>query len=267
MAREFVERKAYDVLEEADMSSQSQRHVFHRAHSAAAAVSHSAYLSKSNSCVDGEFGNSESGGVPVYVHGQEGRVCHEERNRRLHQSKSSINFHQHSSSEQYVDGHDGDIARDQGYGLMQHMKKRLSDNVEHYSNMFHQMALPLILRKGKNARSRSQSREGRRSHSQGRAAAAQNRKSYHEGTNGERHSDEEEYVFVEHIELQQMDGFSWTGQPEAGKGHDFKQVQLKNSTWCDKCGDFIWGIYKQCLVCKSKYFTFCNVFVDLAVIL
>lgn len=36
------------------------------------------------------------------------------------------------------------------------------------------------------------------------------------------------------------------------KGHDFQAFQLSHPTWCDECGDFIWGAYKQCLKCNSK---------------
>ena len=36
------------------------------------------------------------------------------------------------------------------------------------------------------------------------------------------------------------------------KGHDFRAQQLTNPTWCDECGNFIWGVYKQCLKCESK---------------
>ncbi|KAK3101340.1 hypothetical protein FSP39_002851 [Pinctada imbricata] len=39
------------------------------------------------------------------------------------------------------------------------------------------------------------------------------------------------------------------------KGHDFILQQLTNPTWCDECGDFIWGLYKQCLRCKYCSFT------------
>ena len=39
-----------------------------------------------------------------------------------------------------------------------------------------------------------------------------------------------------------------------GEGHDFRPAQLMNMvTWCDKCGELIWGFYKQCLRCSCKY--------------
>ncbi|CAG2216663.1 RASSF1 [Mytilus edulis] len=39
------------------------------------------------------------------------------------------------------------------------------------------------------------------------------------------------------------------------KGHDFVLQHLSNPTWCDECGDFIWGLYKQCLRCRNCHFT------------
>jgi len=35
-------------------------------------------------------------------------------------------------------------------------------------------------------------------------------------------------------------------------GHAFVSVNLHAPTWCDNCGDFIWGVYKKCLICTSK---------------
>lgn len=39
----------------------------------------------------------------------------------------------------------------------------------------------------------------------------------------------------------------------AGRGHAFIPFQLRNPTWCDLCGEFIWGFFKQCVRCKSEY--------------
>ncbi|KAL8589387.1 hypothetical protein ACOMHN_021539 [Nucella lapillus] len=52
-------------------------------------------------------------------------------------------------------------------------------------------------------------------------------------------------ILLEHIEMASMK------QRELGRGHQFVACQLTNPTWCDKCGDFIWGLYKQCEKCKS----------------
>lgn len=66
----------------------------------------------------------------------------------------------------------------------------------------------------------------------------------------------EEYEFVENIELNHMDGFVLGGKKEPGRGHCFQPIQLATPTWCDQCGDFIWGISKQCLKCQRKWLIF-----------
>uniref|UniRef100_W5NA69 Ras association domain family member 1 n=1 Tax=Lepisosteus oculatus TaxID=7918 RepID=W5NA69_LEPOC len=40
---------------------------------------------------------------------------------------------------------------------------------------------------------------------------------------------------------------------EAGEGHDFQPCTHTQPTWCDLCGDFIWGLYKQSLRCTREY--------------
>lgn len=40
-----------------------------------------------------------------------------------------------------------------------------------------------------------------------------------------------------------------------GVGHTFLSCHLRNPTWCDLCGEFIWGLFKQSVRCKSKYNT------------
>ena len=32
-----------------------------------------------------------------------------------------------------------------------------------------------------------------------------------------------------------------------GLGHNFQLISLTNPSWCDHCGDFIWGLNKQCI--------------------
>ncbi|MGH0189348.1 UNVERIFIED_CONTAM: hypothetical protein FKN15_034962 [Acipenser sinensis] len=45
---------------------------------------------------------------------------------------------------------------------------------------------------------------------------------------------------------------------EAGEGHDFQPCTHAQPTWCDLCGDFIWGLYKQSLRCTPSKPCFCQ---------
>ena len=38
-----------------------------------------------------------------------------------------------------------------------------------------------------------------------------------------------------------------------GLEHNFQLISLTNPSWCDHCGDFIWGLNKQCIKCSSEY--------------
>lgn len=40
---------------------------------------------------------------------------------------------------------------------------------------------------------------------------------------------------------------------DAWDGHDFKPYSHTYLTWCDLCGEFIWGLHKQSLRCRSEY--------------
>ncbi|XP_047439341.1 ras association domain-containing protein 1 [Mugil cephalus] len=42
---------------------------------------------------------------------------------------------------------------------------------------------------------------------------------------------------------------------EAGVGHDFQPDSYTHLTWCDLCGEFIWGLYKQSLRCANCSYT------------
>lgn len=42
---------------------------------------------------------------------------------------------------------------------------------------------------------------------------------------------------------------------ETGEGHNFQPCSHTQPTWCDLCGDFIWGLYKQSLRCLNCRFT------------
>lgn len=47
---------------------------------------------------------------------------------------------------------------------------------------------------------------------------------------------------------------------EAAVGHDFQPYSHTHLTWCDLCGEFIWGLYKQSLRCTSEQSTFCSLY-------
>lgn len=42
---------------------------------------------------------------------------------------------------------------------------------------------------------------------------------------------------------------------DAGSGHDFQPFGYTHLTWCDLCGEFIWGVYKQSLRCTNCNYT------------
>lgn len=42
---------------------------------------------------------------------------------------------------------------------------------------------------------------------------------------------------------------------QLGRGHSFLPMSLINPTWCDFCGEFIWGLYKQSVRCKFCKYT------------
>uniref|UniRef100_A0A3Q0SSR7 Ras association domain family member 1 n=1 Tax=Amphilophus citrinellus TaxID=61819 RepID=A0A3Q0SSR7_AMPCI len=42
---------------------------------------------------------------------------------------------------------------------------------------------------------------------------------------------------------------------ENGMGHDFQPYSHAHLTWCDLCGEFIWGLYKQSLRCTNCSYT------------
>ncbi|XP_056614132.1 ras association domain-containing protein 1 isoform X1 [Triplophysa dalaica] len=44
-----------------------------------------------------------------------------------------------------------------------------------------------------------------------------------------------------------------TGTP--GRGHDFQPSSQTQLSWCDLCGEFIWGLYKQSLCCTHCQYT------------
>ena len=129
-------------------------------------------------------------------------------------------------------------------GIIVNMKDKLSRNIEHYSNLFQEITFPILFRRSDTSR-----------HSQHQRENAQRLDDHSHFPNKFHNNDEtcEEYPAIESIELYQFNGFVFGSEREKGKGHDFQPLHLSAPTWCDLCGDFIWGVYKQCLQCKRKY--------------
>uniref|UniRef100_A0A0N5AQ60 Ras association domain-containing protein 1 n=1 Tax=Syphacia muris TaxID=451379 RepID=A0A0N5AQ60_9BILA len=42
---------------------------------------------------------------------------------------------------------------------------------------------------------------------------------------------------------------------DPGRGHSFSDLSLSNPTWCDKCGDFMWGFLTAAVKCDNCNYT------------
>ncbi|MFH4975476.1 hypothetical protein AB6A40_002185 [Gnathostoma spinigerum] len=42
---------------------------------------------------------------------------------------------------------------------------------------------------------------------------------------------------------------------QPGKGHEFMSLSIVQPTWCDKCGDFMWGFLTNAVKCKNCNYT------------
>ena len=145
MAREFVERMAYEAIGDA---------VHHRI-----------------SAPDGAIAKS-----------------HVQHRRRMCSTDKSDEQGNNNAVEKSHD--DGDV--------MSQVRCKISNNFQHYSNLFQGLALPVLFRH-------------------------QRRGSEREGDN----EDTSEFEFVETIELQDMEAFEFESEHEIGRGHNFLPVQLK----------------------------------------
>lgn len=63
-------------------------------------------------------------------------------------------------------------------------------------------------------------------------------------------------MHFEHIELAQFSRVEFD-PTQTGIGHDFVATELQVPTWCDLCGEFIWGLYqsKDNQVCRNCSYT------------
>ncbi len=227
MAREYVERMAYHTIEQAANSNHNgvtQHRISCTSEDSTSSYSenftqtHKIVTQQENLSPSQRGQQGQKGGANVGVLDK----------RSLEQAvvQSSLNHH-HNQGQNDV------------FYMLNNVKKKLSSNLEHY---FFQVGLPVLFRK-RDKRSRSRSRSGERNRRESRKSSSSDQQGLDDG---------EDFEFVENIELSHMDGFVLGSRPELGKGHKFEPLNLNTPTWCDKCGDFIWGVYKQCLKCRSK---------------
>ena len=250
MAREFAEQFMFDMLERVMMNStvedQPIKHRLMETHTSADKDNcscHICQMTTTNVAAQSATYNStvahgKSKTLPA-VNGVQDNC--KQSNGDSHHSKQIVASHGDGALE---------AAHCYSPGVMHHMKKKLSNNIGHYSNVLQDIALPILFRRNRKARSRSRSRsksQDKNHHKDRNHGREQIKRS-----EDDRLSDQEDYVFVEDIELHDMNGYLVGSKKEVGRGHTFVTVQLKSSTWCDKCGDFIWGNFKQCLECKCE---------------
>lgn len=137
-------------------------------------------------------------------------------------------------------------------GVMHHVKTKFSNNMEQYSNWLQDLAFPIIFRRRDRKDSDRQGNHERPNHRlRPRSDYVTTATHLNQKDRGDQ-LDLASFEYVENIELHHLDGFIFSSQKEKGRGHAFECLQLSTPTWCDKCGDFIWGVYKQCLRCKRE---------------
>ncbi|XP_071818281.1 ras association domain-containing protein 1-like [Apostichopus japonicus] len=68
---------------------------------------------------------------------------------------------------------------------------------------------------------------------------------------------DDDFDFIDTLSFQDFDDYEQEyKQSELGEGHSFVPTRLFHVvTWCDKCGDIIWGFHKQCLRCNNCKYT------------
>ena len=120
-----------------------------------------------------------------------------------HTLTSSVQHRRRTCSTEETDNHagchDNDTDKDYDSDMLTHMRRKISNNFQHYSNLFQGLAFPVLFRESK------QQRES------------------------EKETEEmlDEYEFVENIELYDMEGFIFESEREIGQGHHFMPVQLQ----------------------------------------
>ena len=137
------------------------------------------------------------------------------------------------------------------------VKKQLTNSMEQCSNVINEIAVPLLLKQRRVPSSKQLQSTSANNVANENTDRDQLDISYrHPIATDSTHPDDDKMEDVENIELSSMNGFVMSSKRESSKGHKFLSVHLRAPTWCDKCGDFIWGVYKQCMKCESKYSIF-----------
>ena len=215
--RDYIERKAYETIEHASARQHSQQ----------------------GKETDESEQNGQSQDRQHFVRKSRSQYS-------ASQSTSVANGSSQIRHQQIIKKTKGDIQvyasnqQAESSGIAHSVKQKMSNNLEHYSNVFQDIAFPVLFSRKNRARSSSRSNE------RGKSRERKNNNEL-----------DDDFEFVENIELMHLDGFITGGSREVGKGHKFQPLNLKSPTWCDKCGDFIWGVYKSCLRCQSKYYLTC----------
>ncbi|XP_063282654.1 ras association domain-containing protein 1 isoform X1 [Pelobates fuscus] len=62
-------------------------------------------------------------------------------------------------------------------------------------------------------------------------------------------------ILLRSLRRRGVEGQNNTVPSKVGEGHYFKPTSHTQHTWCDLCGDFIWGIYRKSLRCTYCSFT------------
>lgn len=98
-----------------------------------------------------------------------------------------------------------------------------------------------------------QLRKGHKSHSSASTPVAATHTASHSQSSSSLSSDLF-YEAYEQIELNSFPSIPEAGEGQTGEGHRFQVTGSLNPTWCDLCGELIWGLYdtgaSKCLHCQ-----------------
>jgi len=96
-------------------------------------------------------------------------------------------------------GNHSDNDKDYDSDMISHVRRKISNNFQHYSNLLQGLTLPMLFRETRVRRESERDNEDLL----------------------------DEFEFVESIELHDMEGFIFDSEREIGQGHNFLPVQLQ----------------------------------------